>query len=430
MSLTTTLARARLALGLALSGFATLAAMTSPAPADAQTIRFQDWRLAEEPAGPSLTRMIDDFGKANPAIKVEPEPVSVRDKVIKFITQARGGSAPDVVRVLTTDIPSFQAMGALLDLEPLVAKAGGKAFKDQYSAFLINAATVGGKLYCVPNEGDAFVLYINTRLWKDAGLDPDKPPTTFADLENANRALAKPSSGRYAFGMLGEPAIAAIWMQSWFTAHGSDFFNADYTDTLIDSPKGIEAFKFYTGMFTKDKAVPPGPTEVDYAAQVNLFAQEKVAYIQGPFATKGGILAANPQLASVLRAIPFPGTRATAGRGTVYCVSKTSKSPEAAFKLIEWLNSDENGLRFFREASMVPAKKSALAKINVDADPIARVVIREAIPAAKSYPVFAGWPKAKTLLDDALASTLLGRTEPEAAMKNAAKEIRGVLSAK
>jgi multiple sugar transport system substrate-binding protein len=421
--------RCGLVLPLVLLGAGLLSVGPSSA-AGPVSVRFQDWRLAEEPAGPSLTRMVTDFGKANPDIKVELEPVSVRDKVTKFVTQARGGNPPDVLRVLTTDVPSFQAMGALLDLEPLVAKAGGAALKEQYAAFLVNAATIDGHLYCMPNEGDAFVLYINTRVWKDAGLDPDRPPTTFAELEKANRALAKPGSGKYAFGMLAEPAIAAIWMQSWFTAHGSDFFNADYTDTLIDSPKGIEAFKFYTTMYTRDHAVPPGPTETDYAAQVNLFAQEKVAYIQGPFATKGGILAANPRLASVLRAIPFPGTRATAGRGTVYCISKASKNPDAAWKLIEWLNSEDNQLRFFREATMVPTRKTALGKINVDADPIARVLIREAIPAAKSYPILAAWPKAKTVLDDALASTLLGRQDPEAAMKNAAREIRAILSAK
>ena len=57
--------------------------------ADPVTIRFQDWRLAEEPAGPSLTRMVNEFMAANPDIKVQLEPVSVKDKVDKFVTQAR-----------------------------------------------------------------------------------------------------------------------------------------------------------------------------------------------------------------------------------------------------------------------------------------------------------------------------------------------------
>ncbi|UCF89795.1 MAG: extracellular solute-binding protein, partial [Desulfobacterales bacterium] len=227
------------------------------------TIRFQDWRLAEEPAGPSLTKMVDEFMAANPDIKVALEPVSVREKVDKFVTQARGGNPPDVVRVLTTDVPPFQAMGALLNLEPFVEKEGGKAYKEQYSDFLINAVTFGGELYAIPHEGDAFVLYINTRLWKEAGLDPDNPPQTFDELRAANQALTNPEKNRYAYGMLAEPAISAIWMQSWFTAFGTDFFNADYSDTLIDSPQAIEAFKFYTDMYVKDHAVPPGPTEVN-----------------------------------------------------------------------------------------------------------------------------------------------------------------------
>ena len=398
--------------------------------ADPVTIRYQDWRLAEEPAGPSLTRMVNEFMAANPNIKVQLEPVSVKDKVDKFVTQARGGNPPDVVRVLTTDVPSFQAMGALMNLEPLVDKAGGKAYRGQFSDFLIHAVTFKGSLYGIPHEGDAFVLYINTRRWKEAGLDPAKPPKTFEQLRAANLKLTDSKKNHYAFGMLAEPAIAAIWMQSWFTAFGTDFFNTDYSNTLVDSPKGIEAFKFYTGMYTKDKVVPPGPTEVNYGAQVTLFAQEQVAYIQGPYATMGSILSANPKLEPYLKAIPFPGTKATAGRGTVYCIAKETKNAEAAWQLIQWLSKDENQLRFFTEATMLPTKKSALAKIDFVKYPIAKVIVEEAIPAAKSYPVFAQWPKAKAVLDDALAATLLGKSDPEKAMKEAAIKIRVILKEK
>lgn len=40
------------------------------------------------------------------------------------------------------------------------------------------------------------------------------------------------------------------------------------------------------------------------------------------------------------------------------------------------------------------------------------------------------WPKIKPILDDALANTLLGKIEPEAAMKNAATQIRAILNPK
>ena len=392
------------------------------------SIRYQDWRLAEEPAGPSLTTMVEAFMENNPGINVEMEPVSVGEKVDLFVTQARGGNPPDVVRVLTTDVPPFVAMGALRSLEDFVDEAGGQEYKDLFSDFLINAVTFDGDLYCIPHEGDAFVLYINTRLWEAAGLDPDNPPTTFEELREANLALTNAAENRYAFGMLAEPAISAIWMQSWFLAHGTDFFTPDYSDTLIDTPEGIEAFSFYTAMYTEDGAVPPGPTEVNYGAQVALFAQETVAYIQGPYATLGSILAANPDLEPYLKVIPFPGTRATAGRGSVLCVSAASEHPAEAWALIQWLTSVDNQLAHFEEATMMPTQKAALEQIDFEQYPIAQVFIEEAIPVAGSYPVFADWPQSKAVLDEALALTLLGETDAETAMHDAATQIREILA--
>ena len=49
------------------------------------------------------------------------------------------------------------------------------------------------------------------------------------------------------------------------------------------------------------------------------------------------------------------------------------------------------------------------------------------MPVAKSYPITPKWPKIKPIFDDALANTLLGKTDPEAAMKSAATQIRAVL---
>ena len=56
--------------------------------------------------------------------------------------------------------------------------------------------------------------------------------------------------------------------------------------------------------------------------------------------------------------------------------------------------------------------------------------MEEAIPAAKSYPVLGNWPKTKAVLDDALAATLLGKSDPEKAMKEAATKIRVILKEK
>ena len=388
------------------------------------TIRYQDWRLAEEPAATALKDLVNDFEASHPNIKVDLEPVANAEKITKFNNQFRAGDPPDVVRLNLTDIPTEVAIGALLPLDQYVEKAGGQALLDDFSKYMINVATVNGHVYAIPHEGDAFVLYLNNRLWKEAGLDPvNNPPKTMDDLQKANLALTDASKNKYAFGMW--PGWQ--WMQTWFTAYGADYFNKDYTDTLIDSPQAIEAFKYYTGLVTTEKVVPPGVIEVNYGSQVALMAQEQVAYIEGPYATYGGILAANPKLQSDLVVIPIPGK--TIGRGTHFAIGNGSKHPDEAWELIEFLSTPENQFKFFEEGSMLPTRQSALKQIDFIKYPTAKVMVEQAIPNAVSYyPAFPAWSQCSTILQDALTSTLLGKTQPEAAMKDAATKIRAILA--
>lgn len=56
-------------------------------------------------------------------------------------------------------------------------------------------------------------------------------------------------------------------------------------------------------------------------------------------------------------------------------------------------------------------------------------MVEQAIPNAVSYyPAFPAWSECSTILQDALTSTLLGQTQPEAAMKDAAIKIREILA--
>lgn len=433
-------------LSLVLSACTTPTVTQAPAPSDQQpadtsptsaspssdtgevvTIRFQDWRLAEEPAATALTTIIKAFEGAHPNIKVQLEPVSNAERVEKFNNQFRAGDPPDVVRFNVTELPTEISMGAFAPLDKYLEAEGGiDAFYKDFSAYLIAPAMMDGHAYAVPHEGDSFLLYVNKRLWEEAGLDPvNNPPKTFEELRDANLKLTNASEGKYAFGMY----PVNQWIQSWFLSFGGQFFNEDYTETYIDSPEGIEAFKFYIDMYTKDKVVPPGAPEVGYGDQVALMAQEQVAYIQGPYATWGGILAANPDLEGELMVIPFPGTGATAGRGTHFAIGAGSKHPDEAWELIKWLTNAENMLSFFENGSMLPTRASALEKIDVEKYPAAKAMIEKAIPATgESYPAFPEWGQCSAIFNDAIIAALLEQGDPETILKDAANQIRQIIA--
>ncbi len=391
------------------------------------TIRFQDWRLAEEPAGPCLEEIVRDFEDEYPNINVDLDAVSVNDKIDKFVTQTRGGNPPDVVRILTTDVPGFVDMGLLNPLDNLVKASGGQELTNKYNQFLINAMTINNKLYGLPHEGDALVIYYNTEIFEEAGLNPNNPPETWYEFTEASKKITSSAKDRWAFGMLAHPSIAGIWMQSWYLSNGSNFFNENYTDTLIDSEKGIEALKYYTELYTEHEVIPPGPTDVDYSAALNLFAEEKVAMIVGPYATYGGILNANPDLEGKVKMMLFPGSiKASSGRGTVFSIPNGSDNIDAAWKLIQFINRPENQMKFYKEASMLPTRTEVFEREEIKNNPKLDVM-KKAINNAISYPIYKNWNEAKRQIVDALHASLLEVKTPEQASKDAAAKIRKIM---
>lgn len=403
------------------------ASAAEAADGEVVTIRFQDWRLAEEPAASALAAIVEEFEAANPNIDVQLEPVSNSERIDKFNNQFRAGDPPDVVRFNVTEVPTEISMGAFEPLNSFMEAEGGMdAFYADFSPYMVKPAIMDGVAYAVPHEGDAFLLYVNKGMWEAAGLDPvNNPPKTFEDLTAANLALTNAGANQYAFAMW----PVNMWLQSWYLSFGETFFNEDYTDTNIDSETGIEAFKYYIGMYTEDKVVPPGAAEVGYGDQVALMAQEQVAYIQGPYATWGGILAANPELDGELIAMPFPGTGATAGRGTHFAIGAGSEHPAEAWELIKWLTNAESMLSFFENGSMLPTRTSALEMIDLEQYPAAKVMVEEAIPnTGESYPTFPEWGKCSSIFNDAIIAALLEQDDPEVIIKDAAAQIREILA--
>jgi multiple sugar transport system substrate-binding protein len=101
-------------------------------------------------------------------------------------------------------------------------------------------------------------------MFKEAGLDPDKPPQTWAQLREYALKLTKDTNGdgvtdQWGFGY---PAarfttVAPEYLRAVMRSYGADILNEDMTACTIDTPEAIEAIRFYTDLVTKDKVVTP-----------------------------------------------------------------------------------------------------------------------------------------------------------------------------
>ncbi|KPM51905.1 ABC transporter substrate-binding protein [Frankia sp. R43] len=144
---------------------------------------------------PAIEGLLAEFQKEHPNITVKAQPpqgASQTDIVGSIKNQALAGNPPDVAQV-TFNALSFAAtsLGAQ-PIDTLVGKDAVQANFEGDHPFAESARTLGdvnGHTYAVPYVFSTPVLWYNASLFRQAGLDPEKPPTTWAEVKTAATAI-------------------------------------------------------------------------------------------------------------------------------------------------------------------------------------------------------------------------------------------------
>ena len=84
---------------------------------------------------------------------------------------------------------------AIVPFDELATSADDQAWiKSFFPAFMLNSQT-GGKTWGIPFQRSTIVLYWNKEAFKEAGLDPNKPPATWAEQVEYAQKLTKRDAG-------------------------------------------------------------------------------------------------------------------------------------------------------------------------------------------------------------------------------------------
>ena len=140
----------------------------------------------------ALDSMIAKYwAPSHPNIKVK----VVGEKTAQaMLTAMSGGDSPDVVMSTDSESPGLWfKKNAITDLSDLAAQ-----IKGDLDGKVVPAARAwgvqDGKVFALPFVDYDWALFYNKKMFKDAGLDPEKPPASIADLEAAAKKLTKVDS--------------------------------------------------------------------------------------------------------------------------------------------------------------------------------------------------------------------------------------------
>lgn len=344
-------------------GFSALFATALAMPLSANADTFTLWTRSD--SSTFMPKLVDAFNKSQKEHRADLQIVPVNELVQKYAVATAGGTAPDALSLDLIYTPAFAAAGQLEDLTDF---AKSLPYFDTLSKAHISVGTYNDRIFGMPFSADGSVLIWNKKLFKQAGLDPEKGPTTWAeiraDAEKVN-ALGGDIKGFYFSGNCGGCNIFTFTPLIW--ASGGDIFSADGRQVTLDTPQMRDAIAFYQGM-AKDKLVPAGAQTDTGSNFFAAFATGKIGITpSGSFAI-GALASQSPDLEYGVAQLPGKdgGSSSFAG-GDNFVVSKGTKKMEAVKAFLTFSYSLEGQTLLARNGSL-PVRsdiaKQALAGLD------------------------------------------------------------------
>jgi ABC-type glycerol-3-phosphate transport system substrate-binding protein len=142
---------------------------------------------------------VTTFEKANPTITIDSVYNYPCTNLPTFTAQLRAGTEPDIFYIDFTDLPQVLTAGQAADITQYVNSKTVPTLKDIVPAAM-KAVTAGTTIYGLPTNNYTQGLIYNRALFSQAGLNPNDPPTTWAQVETDAKAIARLGHGIEGWG--------------------------------------------------------------------------------------------------------------------------------------------------------------------------------------------------------------------------------------
>jgi len=204
----------RLVAAVALAGLVAVCVAATAVGSTTKTVTISVASLipgSTKAAVDQFNAQVTEFERANPSIKVKP--VEYQWTGPTFAAKLAAGTLPTVFEVPFTDARTLGDNGQLADLTSL-AKAL-PYFSKYNKAVLAEGTDSKGRIIALPKGAYAQALHYNRKLFTQAGLDPNKPPRTWAQVRAYARQIAQ-KTGKAGYVQMAKDDNTAGWILTTF----------------------------------------------------------------------------------------------------------------------------------------------------------------------------------------------------------------------
>ncbi len=390
----------------------------------------------DAPIAKILNGYVSEFEKANPNITIKPVfSGGYTDVKTAIQTAIQGGAKPPALGVmLATDLYDLINADYIEPLDPYLSQMKNKEayLSDFLPAFLENSR-YNGKIWSLPFQRSAVVLYYNKDLFKQHGLSA---PNSWDSLAKDAQALTQRSGDKVTrWGILWSTVGLPYWLfQPLVIGAGQNIVGSSDTSVYFNTPADIDAIKFYISLSKTYNATPPGAQDT-WGVSPGDLASGRAAMIMHSSGSLAGILKQSNFDVGVM---PLPGKKpgtyaSVPGGGNLYIMKDAPKDQkDAAFKFIEFLTQPDNVADFSIKTGYIATRQSAY-ETQAMKDYIAKVPqaaeTRDALKYAGKELSVQDLGKVRDIYQNYLQDALNGKLSPEEAMQKAQTEADAALKA-
>lgn len=372
------------------------AASESPSAAPAEKVTVEFWaQKFEDSTDAWFKKWVGEFNKTHENLEIKLTIVPGDAWAQKMKAAQAAGKAPDIKTLNYGGVANAAKLGEILPLNDLMDSAAFDDLYDNVKGFV----TVGDKYYAYPKLVEpSTVLYYRKDLFAEAGLDPEKPPTTWAEVLDYGKKLTK--KGVFGFSTA-QNAVDLGW-SSWglqYNAAGHLPITDDWSkaDVMNDGYKALVNFyatAYQSGIMPKQQLAP--------YPDIKPFGEGKVAmavcgsWAIGQLRNDYKNIVANVGVAP-MATIDGDQTKTTATLGGwTLAIDGKSKHPQEAASFISYLLAGDPNIMidFFKTSgfSKFSARKSVDEAMNADPDAskdqFRALIAEKIIPNSKAEPIY------------------------------------------
>lgn len=303
-----------------------------------------------------LQRLAREFTE-DTDVEVEVQPVAAEGYDDKIITQAAGGTAPDIIGITLVNLPVLASRGVLATLDERVYTAENFNYEDFFEP-VREGMVFEGQTYGLPSASSLWVSIYNKDLFDQEGVELPSPtePMGWEEFLNIARRFTKPDRRQY--GLATIPKWP--WVAGFLYSNGGSLFGDDASECALATPSSLEAMQLYVDLFTKDEVAVPvsNPSSID-AEAMGAFLEGRAAMLHHSTLILP-TLVAEADFEFGFFPLPAMGDQSVScSLGQGLAVNSDTEFPDQAWESVKYLTSADAQRQFAEEVGDVPTRESA-----------------------------------------------------------------------